>query len=61
MIILEDVNMSKLACSLGNDVIHLHKHGRLTTSDAILIEGPRANQLYFVADEMNKMRHCKVN
>ena len=62
MIFLEDVNMLKLACSLGNDVIHFHKHGKPTTSHAIFAEGPRANQVYFVADEkLNKMRHCKVN
>ena len=55
--------MSKLACTLGNDVIHFHKHGRATTSHAILTEGPRANQVYyFVVDEkLNKMRHRKVN
>ena len=59
---LEDVNISKLAGTLGNDVIHFHKHGRPTASHAILTEGPRANQVSFVADEkLNIMRYCKVN
>ena len=54
--------LSKLACTLENDVIHFHKRGRATTSHAILTEGPRANQVYFVADEkLYKIRHCKVN